>query len=152
MQEGFVVVDAKWRRLKIKSRGYVALHHLGGNHDRSGGYEANLKHRRRRIAEIVRNNEGTYGSVILFLFNSRGPTLLRCPRTPHAAPCIYTGNEGPAPVSSLEVALYAMKFMPTCAISTTHIIMEATSSWRTTQSLKSSTESSKSSTFDSQYR
>ena len=58
VQEGFVVVDAEWRRLKIKSRGYVALHHLGGNYDRSGGHEANPKHRRRRIAEIVRNNEG----------------------------------------------------------------------------------------------
>ena len=49
-QEGFVVVDRNWRRLKIKSAGYVAIHHLK---DRPGGsYTA------RRLLEIARNNEG----------------------------------------------------------------------------------------------
>ena len=27
--EGFVAVDAKWNRIKIKSPAYVAMHHLG---------------------------------------------------------------------------------------------------------------------------
>jgi hypothetical protein len=49
-QEGFVVVDRCWRRLKVKSAGYVAIHHLK---ERPGGtYTA------RRLLEIARNNEG----------------------------------------------------------------------------------------------
>jgi hypothetical protein len=63
--EGFVVVDANFRRLKIKSPGYVALHHMRGNPGsasatvtqacREGTIDARL--RRRRLLEIALNNE-----------------------------------------------------------------------------------------------
>ena len=49
-QEGFVAVDASWRRMKIKSAGYVAIHHLK---ERPGGSFTS-----RRLIEIARNNEG----------------------------------------------------------------------------------------------
>ena len=49
-QEGFVAVDASWRRMKIKSAGYVAIHHLK---ERPGG-----SFTARRLIEIARNNEG----------------------------------------------------------------------------------------------
>lgn len=59
VSEGFVAVDAQWRRLKIKCPGYVALHHLGGNADRSSGAATDRKCRRRRLVEIAVNNEGS---------------------------------------------------------------------------------------------
>lgn len=45
--EGFVVVDANWNRVKIKSPSYVALHHLRGNGIPS----------KRRIVSLIRANE-----------------------------------------------------------------------------------------------
>jgi hypothetical protein len=45
-QEGYVVVDAYLKRLKVKHPGYVALHHLRGN-----GYGP------RRILEVIRKGE-----------------------------------------------------------------------------------------------
>jgi hypothetical protein len=45
--EGFVVVDGNWNRIKIKSPAYVALHHLKGN--------GNIN--KKRIVSLVRTNE-----------------------------------------------------------------------------------------------
>jgi hypothetical protein len=59
VQEGFVAKDGASRRLKIKNPGYVALHHLGGNFDRSGGDGIDAKFRRRRLLQIARENEGS---------------------------------------------------------------------------------------------
>jgi len=62
-QEGFVVVDQHWNRLKIKSAGYVALHHLSGNAclrqaDATKLSNADRKTLRRSLLQIARNNEG----------------------------------------------------------------------------------------------
>lgn len=46
-QEGFVVVDKDYHRIKIKSPAYVAIHHLKDN--------GNVSHR--RVLELVRKNE-----------------------------------------------------------------------------------------------
>lgn len=46
-EEGFVVVDANWNRVKIKSPSYVAAHHLKEN--------GNVN--RKRILEIIETNE-----------------------------------------------------------------------------------------------
>ena len=60
VQEGFVVVDKDWKRIKVKSAAYVALHHIGGNLDRGGvGGATKAPLRRRRLLEIARNNEGS---------------------------------------------------------------------------------------------
>jgi hypothetical protein len=58
IQEGFVVVDQFWRRTKVKSASYVALHHLGGNHDRGGSSALDDRGRHRSLVQIARNNEG----------------------------------------------------------------------------------------------
>merc|ERR1712232_1390906 len=58
IQEGFVVVDQQWRRVKVKSASYVALHHLGGNYDRGGSSALDDRGRRRSLIQIARNNEG----------------------------------------------------------------------------------------------
>jgi len=57
-QEGFVVVDQQWRRLKIKSASYVALHHMGGNADRGGCSGQDAWGRRRSLLQIARYKEG----------------------------------------------------------------------------------------------
>jgi len=58
--EGFVVRDGRFRRVKVKSPAYVALHHLGGNADRTSGQAADRDPvlRRRRLLDIARCNEG----------------------------------------------------------------------------------------------
>jgi hypothetical protein len=58
IQEGFVVVDQQWRRTKVKSASYVALHHLGGNHDRGGSSGLDDRGRYRSLVQIARNHEG----------------------------------------------------------------------------------------------
>lgn len=45
-QEGFVIVDGNFNRIKVKSPSYVAIHHL-----RDGSPQ-------RRIMELIKNNEG----------------------------------------------------------------------------------------------
>ena len=57
-QEGFVAVDKRFRRVKIKSPGYVALHHLGSNVDRGVLSTTDPRLRRRRLLEISRTREG----------------------------------------------------------------------------------------------
>lgn len=58
-QEGFVVVDRHWCRLKIKCAGYVALHHLSSCPGwRTAASAAGLKARHRSLLQIARNNEG----------------------------------------------------------------------------------------------
>lgn len=57
--EGFVAIDGSGRRMKIKAPAYVALHHLGGNFDRSSGSEGDPRLRRRRLIQIARENEGS---------------------------------------------------------------------------------------------
>ena len=59
--EGFVVVDAQWNRVKIKSPQYVALHHLTDNKTKGvkttkQSADAN-KFQTRQLIEIVRSNE-----------------------------------------------------------------------------------------------
>ena len=49
-QEGYVVVDADFNRVKIKHPGYVAIHHMKGNEDTPSV---------KRMFEIVVNGEGT---------------------------------------------------------------------------------------------
>jgi len=61
VQEGFVVVDKHWNRLKIKSASYVALHHLSGNACWRGVEQLSTSDRRSRtrsLVEIGRSNEG----------------------------------------------------------------------------------------------
>ena len=67
-QEGFVVVDSAWRRLKIKCPSYVALHHLQGN---AGNMKAlslssakeqtpeKVRRRVRCLIEVALLNEGS---------------------------------------------------------------------------------------------
>merc|ERR1719277_1876918 len=57
VHEGFVVVDQNWNRLKVKSAGYVALHHMGGNYDRGGISGVDDRGRRRSLLQIARSNE-----------------------------------------------------------------------------------------------
>jgi len=57
-QEGFVAVDRRFRRVKVKSPGYVALHHLGSNVDRSLPRTTDPRLRRRRLLQISRTREG----------------------------------------------------------------------------------------------
>ena len=62
-QEGYVVVDKDWRRIKIKSAAYVAIHHLKCNLITSA-----------RIIELIRTNESdefvTYFPEYTDIFNS----------------------------------------------------------------------------------
>jgi len=51
IQEGYVVCDALFRRIKVKAPAYVALHHLPGDLEQP-------ELRRRRLMEIIRSNEG----------------------------------------------------------------------------------------------
>jgi len=53
-----VAVDEQWCRIKVKSASYVALHHLGGNHDRGGSSALDDRGRHRSLVQIARNNEG----------------------------------------------------------------------------------------------
>ena len=58
-REGFVAVDKLFRRVKIKSPGYVALHLLGNNVLGSSLLStADIRRRRRRLLEIGRASEG----------------------------------------------------------------------------------------------
>ena len=55
--EGFVAVDAKWNRIKIKSPAYVAMHHLGAV-PTAGGDRRSPHLRRRRLLQIALAAEG----------------------------------------------------------------------------------------------
>ena len=62
-QEGFVVVDGLFRRLKVKSPAYVALHHMGTGAPRAAkspsiASEEDERIRRRRLLEVARHLEG----------------------------------------------------------------------------------------------
>lgn len=55
--EGFVAVDARWNRIKIKSPAYVAMHHLGAV-PTAGGDRRSPHLRRRRLLQIALAAEG----------------------------------------------------------------------------------------------
>ena len=63
-QEGFVCVDSAWRRMKVKSPAYVALHHMGPmageqiKRDLKPLSEEDERMRSRRLLEIARSREG----------------------------------------------------------------------------------------------
>lgn len=110
-QEGFVCVDSAFRRIKVKSPGYVALHRLPpGEEGVASGGGADPRLQRRRLLEVARCREGdeflSYFPRLRPLYDEVAADLRRLSLTGGAE---WVRD---APIGEVEAAIEAARRLP----------------------------------------